>query len=495
VNRALRRISLAALVMFVALLINVNYLQGFQATSLASRTGNIRTFDQQYQYQRGAISTADGVAIARSRPAKGIYKYQRYYPFGPVYAPVTGYDSLYSATGIEQADDKLLQGTDPKLTVRNLIDLITGKPKQGASVQLTVNSRAQQAAYAALKALGKSGAVVALNPRTGAVLAMASYPSFDPNAYATFDGNKLNKIDARYRNDPNQPLLNRAINASYPPGSTFKIVTSSTALGTGRYTPNTLVYAPTVLKLPQTTNTLINSNGEICGSGSGQVPLIGAFTQSCNTAFGALGMKLGAAALKQQADKFGFNNAGLMIPMPVSPSNYVAPPSQALTAYSAIGQFSDTVTPMQEAMLSAAIANGGRLMKPYLVQDVKAPDLTTVQQATPSLLGQPVSAATAGAVKTMMLSVVNSPAGTAYGVPGIHAPGLDIAGKTGTAQNQANNTGLNDAVFTAFAPASNPQIAVGVIIKGGGYGAAAAAPIAVQVIQAYLAYLHLGGRG
>jgi peptidoglycan glycosyltransferase len=324
---------------------------------------------------------------------------------------------------------------------------------------------------------------------------MASYPSFDPNAYATFDGNKLNKIDARYRNDPNQPLLNRAINASYPPGSTFKIVTSSTALGTGRYTPNTLVYAPTVLKLPQTTNTLINSNGEICGSGSGQVPLIGAFTQSCNTAFGALGMKLGAAALKQQADKFGFNNAGLMIPMPVSPSNYVAPPSQALTAYSAIGQFSDTVTPMQEAMLSAAIANGGRLMKPYLVQDVKAPDLTTVQQATPSLLGQPVSAATAGAVKTMMLSVVNSPAGTAYGVPGIHAPGLDIAGKTGTAQNQANNTGLNDAVFTAFAPASNPQIAVGVIIKGGGYGAAAAAPIAVQVIQAYLAYLHLGGRG
>ncbi len=200
-NRALRRISLACLVMFVLLLINVNYLQGFQASSLASDKGNIRSFDQQYQYQRGSISTSDGVTIARSRPVRGIYKYQRYYPFGPVYAPVTGYDSLYSSTGIEQAEDKLLSGTDPKLTVHNLIDLITGKPQQGASVRLTVNSRAQQAAYAALKANGKSGAVVALNPKTGAILALASYPSFNPNAYTTFNGAQLNKIDKRYRRD------------------------------------------------------------------------------------------------------------------------------------------------------------------------------------------------------------------------------------------------------------------------------------------------------
>ncbi len=491
-NRALRRISLACLVMFVLLLVNVNYLQAFQANSLAGRSGNIRSFDQQYQYQRGAITTADGVAIAKSRPIKGIYKYQRYYPYGPLYAPVTGYDSLYSATGIEQAENKLLQGTDPKLTVRNLIDLITGKQQQGASVQLTINSKAQQAAYAALKATGKSGAVVALDPATGAILTLASYPTFDPNLYATFDGAKLNKIDARYRNDPNQPLLNRAINASYPPGSTFKIVTSSTAFQSGRYNVNTPVYAPNVLKLPQTSNTLINSNGETCGTGSGQVPLIGAFAQSCNTAFGALGMKLGSAALRQQADLFGFNRSSLTIPMQVSPSNYVAPPSQALTAYSAIGQYSDTVTPMQEAMLAAAIANGGKLMKPYLVQDVKAPDLTTVQQTTPTQLSQPVSATTASQVKQMMLSVVNATNGTAFSVPGIHAFGLDIAGKTGTAQNGTNNTGLNDAVFTALAPASNPQIAVGVIIRGGGYGAAAAAPIAVQVIQAYLHYLKRG---
>jgi penicillin-binding protein A len=483
-NRALRRISLACLIMFVALLINVNYLQGFQANSLAAQKGNSRTFDQQYQYQRGSISTADGVVVAKSRPVKGIYKFQRYYPYGPVYAPVTGYDSLYGATGIEQAENKLLSGTDPALTVRNLIDLITGKQKQGASVQLTINSKAQQAAYAALKATGKSGAVVALNPKTGAILALASYPSFDPNKYATFNGVKLNKIDARYRKDPAQPLLNRAINGTYPPGSTFKIVTSSAAFSTGRYTMNTTVPAPTSLSFNDSSKTLVNDDGEACGSG--HVPLIFAFTLSCNTAFGHLGDRLGSPALKRQAEKYGFNHSGLAIPMPVSPSNFPLVTGQALTAYSAIGQFDDTVTPMQEAMLAATVANGGRLMKPYLVQDVKAPDLTTVQQARPTQLSQPVSAKNAQQLKQMMLSVVNSPNGTAYVVPGIHQPGLNIAAKTGTAQNGTNNTGLNDAVFTALAPESNPSIAIGVIIKGGGYGAAAAGPIAVQVIKAYL---------
>ena len=483
-NRALRRISLGCLIMFVLLLINVNYLQGFQANSLAGEKGNVRSFDQAYQYQRGSISTADGVVIAKSRPVKGIYKFQRYYPHGPVYAPVTGYDALYGATGIEQAENKLLSGTDPTLTVRNLIDLITGKQKQGANVQLTINSKAQQAAYAGLKQNGKSGAVVALNPKTGAILALASYPSFNPNAYTTFDGVKLNKVDARYRKDPRQPLLNRAINATYPPGSTFKIVTSSTAFGTGRYTMNSVVYAPPSLSFSDSNKTLVNANGELCGNG--RVPLIFAFTLSCNTAFGHLGDQLGSPALKRQADKYGFNHSGLAIPMPVSPSNFPLVTGQALTAYSAIGQFDDTVTPMQEAMLAATVANRGRLMKPYLVQDVKAPDLTTVQKAKPAKLSQPVSAKNAAQLKQMMLSVVNSPNGTAYVVPGIHDPGLKIAAKTGTAQNGRNDTGLNDAVFTALAPADNPSIAIGVIIKGGGYGAAAAGPIAVQVIKAYL---------
>jgi penicillin-binding protein A len=486
-NLALRRISLACLIMFVALMINMNYRQGFQASSLTNKPGNSRTFDQQFQYQRGSILTSDGVTVAESRPIKGIYKYQRYYPAGRVYAPVTGYDSMYSATGVENAENKLLAGTDPTLAVRNLIGLITGKPQQGYSVDLTVNSKAQQAAYAGLRANGKSGGVVAINPKTGAILALASYPSFNPNEYTTFNGTKLNKNDAALRADPSQPLLNRAINETYPPGSTFKIVTSSTAFGTGRYNPNTSVPAPTVLHLPQTTNTLINNDGEVCGSGSGSATLIVAFAQSCNTAFAHLGEVVGNAALKRQAGKFGMNSGKLNIPMPVSPSNYPLVSGPAYTAYSAIGQYNDTVTPLQEAMFSAAIANGGTLMKPYLVQSVKAPDLSLVQQASPSVLSHATSANTASDVKQMMLAVVNQPDGTAYGVPGIHGVGLEIAGKTGTAQNGGNNTGLNDAVFTAFAPASNPTIAIGVVIKGGGYGAAAAAPIAVAVIKAYLA--------
>ncbi len=488
-NRALRRISLACLVMFVALMINMNYRQAFQASSLASKPGNVRTFDQQFQYQRGAITTSDGVTVAESRAQKGIYKYKRVYPYGPLYAPVTGYDSIFGQSGVEQAENKLLAGTDPALTVHNLIDLITGKPQQGASVQLTINSKAQQAAYQALKANGKSGAVVAIQPKTGAILAMASYPTYNPNDYATFDGQQLDKTDKKLRAEKSQPLLNRAINETYPPGSTFKIVTSSTAFNSGHYTPSSSVYAPTVLHLPDTSNTLINNDGEVCGSGGGTAPLTVAFAESCNTVFGHLGEVLGNPALKKVADKFGMNSTKLNIPMPVSESSYPVVHGGAYTAYSAIGQFNDTVTPLQEAMFSAAVANGGKLMRPYLVQTVKAPDLTTVSQATPHVLGRPDTTRTAGYVKQMMEQVVNSPQGTAYAVPGIHGAGLQIAGKTGTAQNGQNNTGLNDAVFTALAPYSNPSIAVGVVIKGGGYGAAAAAPIAVAVIKAYLSYL------
>jgi penicillin-binding protein A len=490
VNRALRRISLACLVMFVLLLVNANYVQAFEANNLAGRPGNARSFSQQFQYQRGSIVTADNKTIAESRPVKGIYKYQRYYPYGPVYAPVTGFDSIYSATGIEQAEDRQLSGSDPALAVHNLIDLISGKPKRGATVQLTINSAAQQAAYSALKATGLQAGVVALNPQTGAVLAMASYPSFDPNLLATFDGTELNKIDKELIADPRQPLTNKAINQTFPPGSTFKIVTSSAAFSTGKYNADTRVYAPTSLKLPQTSNRLINFDGEACNDGSnptgtGKVPVIFAFTVSCNTVFGNLGMTLGGSALRAQADKFGMNDPNLTIPLAVSPSNFPPVSAPAFTAYSGIGQYSDTVTPLQEAMFSAAIANNGTLMKPYMVQKVTAPDLTPLETANPVTLSEAVTPAVASEVKRMMINVVQSPEGTAHATAFL--PNIEIAGKTGTAQNGINNSGLDDAVFTGFAPASNPQIAVGVVVKGGGLGADASAPIAVKVIEAYLA--------
>jgi penicillin-binding protein A len=493
-NHALRRVSLLLLAMFVLLLLNVNFLQVFEPASLAAKKGNARTFSQQFQFQRGSIITADNKTIAMSQHVKGIYSYQRHYPDPAVYAPVTGYDSLYSATGIEQAEDKFLSASDPKLAVHNLIDLVTGKPKKGATVQLTINSAAQTAAFDGLRATGLPGGAVAIDPSTGAILALASYPSFNPNKYATFDGTQLRQIDHRYLTDPRQPLLNRAINQTFPPGSTFKIVTSSTAFTTGRYNPDLRVYAPTNLKLPNTSNELINFDNSPCNDGSnptgnGKVPLIYAFTVSCNTAFGNIGMNVGNTALRQQANKFGMNNPGLRIPLQVSQSSYPPIPHHdpALTAYSAIGQYSDTVTPLQEAMFAAAIANHGTLMTPYMVQKVTAPDLTPLLNTSSTPLAQTVSPTVAAQVARMMTSVVQQPYGTAHN--SAFLPNITIAAKTGTAQNGAQNGGIDDAVFTCYAPVSNPQIAVGVIVKGGGHGADTSAPIAVKIIQAYLASL------
>jgi peptidoglycan glycosyltransferase len=413
--------------------------------------------------RRGSIVTADGVTIAESTPSNDIYKYQRKYPDGPEYAPVTGYHTLHSDSGFEAAENSVLKG-----------NLVT----------LTLNSKAQDAAWNALKALGKPGAVVALNPKTGAILAMASYPSFDPNVLATHDGAKFNKADRQLLADKTRPLLNRALQGAYPPGSTFKIVTSSALLTQSPGTTiNTSVDSPTALTLPQTQHILHNDQGEVCGNGSGQAPLITAFAQSCDTTFGKIGIQVGANALNSMAEQFGMNDANLTVPLPVARSGYTIPPSQALTAFSAIGQFSDTVTPLQEAMFAAAVANGGTLMKPDLVKQVTGSDLSTVQGLSPSVLSHSISSSVADSMKQMMLATVQQPEGTAYAFRQAVA-GIEIAGKTGTAET-GTVTSLNDAAFTCFAPFANPDIAVGVIIQGGGYGASAAAPIAVQVIKAY----------
>ena len=487
-NKALLRLSIACLAMFVLLLINVNYLQAFESSSLATKPGNIRVFNQQFQYQRGSIlATGDNgdTKIAESRLTKGHAGiYQRFYPDGPVYAPVTGYDSIYGATGIEAAENNDLSGTAPSLEVHNLVSLITGKPKLGATVALTISPRAQTAAYQALAQSGHSGAVVAIDPQTGAILAMASFPTYDPNGYATLSGTKLNKVDAANRANPSEPLLNRAVEQSYPPGSTFKIITSAAALSTGKVaSQNATLPAPNSLPLGNG-NTLINDGGETCGDGN--PPMIQAFWLSCNTAFGKLGQQLGGATLVKYANLFGANSSTLKVPLPVAASVIPTETDPAFEAFAAIGQHDDQVTPLQEAMIAATIANHGTLMTPYLVKQVIAPDGSTVQNASPTQLSQAVTPAVASEIQAMMVQVTQNPAGTAYATANSSVAGVEIAGKTGTAQNGINNSGLDDAVFTSFAPASNPQIAVGVIVKGGGFGADAAAPIAVKVIQAYL---------
>jgi penicillin-binding protein A len=492
VNRAIRRLSLVCLAMFVLLLGWTNYLQVFRVNSLAQEPGNIRIIDQSLKNQRGEIIANGGgpqKVIAESRLTKGGI-YQRYYPYPYAYAPVTGYDSLFGNTGIEQAEDRYLNGSAPGLAIYNFKGLFTGHSKQGASVYLTIDPKVQAAAYNALVSMGQSdggkpAAAVAIDPSTGAILALASYPTFNPNLLAPISSAQVSKNDRTLLNDPNQPLLNRAINDSFPPGSTFKIITSSTAFSTGAVASSTsTIPAPQFYPLPGSTHVLTNDDDETCGDGNPQIIL--AFTLSCNTAFGKLGARLGGPALHKYASQFGFNDPNLTIPMAVSPSLFPNITDPAETALSAIGQFSDTITPLQEAMIAATIANKGVQMRPYLVQQIRAPDQEVVPSGQSTSARQVVSSAVAAEVAKMMYSVTHNPAGTAFGTASpAEADGINISGKTGTAQNGNNNSGLNDAVFTCFAPSADPQIAVAVIVKGGGFGADAAAPIAVKIIEAF----------
>jgi len=504
-NRPIKRVALAVLVMFLILLVDVNYLQAVEAPSLANKPENGRTAYAQNRVQRGNIVTADGVTVATSKPSSGLYQWQRVYPAGPTYAPVTGYDTIFSqaqapnyATGVERAENDLLTGTGSQLAFRNFIDTLTNKPQKGATVQVTINSKAQKVAYEQLQGTlqGKTvngrqqvGGVVALNPSTGAILAMASYPSYDPNQLAVHNTTTLNKVDSQLNSQSPSPLLNNATQTTLPPGSTFKIVTSSAWYNQdSTRNLNTVVDSPQPLKLPNG-NLLNNDNNEQCGDGSGHTPVYYAFAQSCNTPFANLGIQLGGSTIKSMATAYGLNNpAALEIPgVSVAPSNFTAEQDKSFTAFDAIGQHDTTVTPLQEAMFAATVANNGVLMKPYLVQQVQASDLSMVDQTQPAQLGKPISSTIAGYEKQMMLAVVQQPEGTANAFNSNAENGLIIAGKTGTAQNGVS--AQPDAVFTAFAPADNPKIAVGVMIEGGGYGAAAAAPIAVAVIKAYLATL------
>jgi peptidoglycan glycosyltransferase len=494
-NRAIRRLSIVSLLLFVSLMLNVNYLQVFRANSLASEPYNSRIFSEQLKNMRGEIIAAGDsgkpeIVVAKSKMVKGGY-FKRVYPDGREYAPITGYNSIlattspFGQTGIEKAENKYLTGTASNLAVYNLKGLFTGKPKQGASVYLTISPKAQDAAYNALVAMGKPAAAVAIDPQTGAILAMASYPSFNPNAYTPINSGKVAKNDKRLRDDPSDPLLNRAINDTFPPGSTFKLITSSAAFKTGKVAnQNATIPAPTAYLLPGSHTNLYNDNGAPCGDG--HPTILFALTVSCNTAFAKLGVTVGGDALHSTANAYGFNNPNLTIPLPVSASAYPALTDRAQIALSAIGQFNDTETPLQEAMVAAAIANHGTMMRPYLVSQIKAPDQSVVQTAQPEVYGTPISPAQADYLTAMMEQVTHDPAGTAYATAGPPATHITIAGKTGTAQNGVNNSHLDDAVFTCFAPAANPRIAVGVIVKGGGFGADAAAPIALKIIQAYL---------
>jgi peptidoglycan glycosyltransferase len=483
VNAPIRRLAAVVLVLFGTLLLSSTYIQFVQASSLRDKPGNRRTLLENYARERGPI-LVDGKAIAQSVPTDDELRYRRRYGTAELYAHLTGYYSfVYGAgSGVERSEDSLLSGSSDQLFYRRMVDLVTGRKAQGASVELTIDPAAQKAAAEGLG--NQRGAVVALDPRTGAILALVSSPTYDPNRLTGHDVNKVQDAYKELNADEDDPLVDRAISGDlYPPGSTFKLVTSAAALSSGKYNEHSQVYGGARLDLPQTTSDLPNDTPGPCGPGN-RVDLTHALEISCNTAFGSLGLTLGGDALREQAAKFGFGDR-LNVPMPVTPSTVPAGMNPPQTAQAAIGQFDVRVTPLQMAMVSAGIANKGVVMSPYAVKTVRSPDLDVLEQARPQELSEAVSPDVAAQLTRMMQQVVTGGTGTRAQIPGV-----SVAGKTGTAQQGKGEP--PHAWFTAFAPADDPKVAVAVVVEDGGragseaFGGRVAAPIAKSVMEAVL---------
>lgn len=478
-NAPIRRLALVVFTMFTALLMATTYIQFVQADELRDRPGNRRTLLQTYSRDRGAILVG-AETIAESDLTNDDLRFIRVYPEGPLYAHVTGYYSFtYGAAGLERSRNSLLAGTDDSLFYRRLPDLVTGEESQGASLELTIDPAVQQVAADALG--DRRGAVVALDPRTGAILAMVSHPTYDPNELASHRLTAVDEAWASLTSDPARPLVNRVTAGDlYPPGSTFKLVVTAAALESGSYTPDSVLEAPLRYTLPGTSTSLPNFGGAACGDND-EASLFDSLRASCNTAFAWLAGQLGTETINAQAEDFGFGQA-LQVPMPVTPSSYPTDVDEAQLALTGIGQHDVRVTPLQVAMVSAAIANGGVVMTPYVVETVRDEDLDVIEETSPQELSTAISPRTADELTEMMVAVVADGSGRAAALPGV-----EVAGKTGTAEYGTN--GAAHAWFTGFAPADDPTIAVAVVIESatddwtGETGGLVAAPVAAAVIE------------
>ena len=494
-NRQIRQVAFLVLVMFATLALSVTSVQGLARPSvweswsangaLNSDPRNRRTVSRNFDTERGPILLAGGTTIAstqKSDDGQGSEDYQRIYANGPLYAPVTGYFSpaFASMTGMEKEGNSVLNGDDPSLFSSRIKTLITGDSQRGGAVELTIKPEIQQAAYDALG--GREGAVVALDPKTGAILALVSTPSYDPSAFATRNGNAANEANTTLSQDSSRPLDNRAIAGNrYPPGSTFKILTTAAALRTGKITPDQEVDAPDTITLPGTSHSLENYGGESCG---GRTSFSHAFAQSCNTPFAQLAMDVGEEELAEEAHNWGFDSK-LSIPLTVTPSTYPDNDSQAQTAMAGIGQASVQATPMMMAMVAATVANNGEQMTPYLVSRTLDPDLNEVDTTSKKVARTPIDPATAKSLSSLMQTAVTDGTGNTAQVAGVQ-----VAGKTGTAETGSDTGPTTWFVGFAGTDINKPQIALAVVLDGNAEtednatGGKVAGPIAAQVIDA-----------
>ncbi len=478
-TRPIRRIAFVLGLMLVALLVNVTIIQVVLAGDYRDRPGNQRVLLEEYDRERGPILVGSN-PVARSKETGDTLRYLRVYSDGPLYAPVTGFYSLvYGATGLERTENRILTGRSALFVVDRAEQLFAGREPAGGAVSTTIDARAQRAAFNGLR--GKKGAVVAIEPATGRILASVQFPSFDPNILSSHDPAAIREYYATLEADPAKPLLNRPIVSLNPPGSTFKLVTTAAALASGRFTPDSVIPGPRTYDLPDSTRKIRNWNGQSCGPGD-VVTLRQALAISCNTAFAWLGNQLGDEALRTQAQLMGFDQS-FEIPLRAATSRFPEDPDEPQTAMSAIGQFDVRATALQMAMVAAAIGNSGKTMNPYLVQEVRGPDLAILQTTEPTMYEQAMTPLNAAQLTEMMVNVVENGTGSNAQIPGVR-----VAGKTGTAQTGNDNPAV--AWFVALAPAQSPEVAVAVVVEDAGApevsGNQLAAPIARSVIEAVL---------
>jgi peptidoglycan glycosyltransferase len=483
-NKPIRTVSIFCMLLFLALMVNATYLQFWKADSLNDDPRNRRVIEAAYSRDRGAI-LVDRTEIAESEPVDDKYEYLRTYPEPLKYAHVTGFFSFYNQTGIEQTQNQVLSGEDPRLFVTKLVDLISNEAAQGGSVQLTLDPDAQQAAFDGLRGLPGSveGSVVAIEPSSGKVLAMVSLPSYDPNRLATHDLEESADAYEALDEDEAEPLLNRAIQKTLPPGSTFKLVTAAAAiseldLDADSDVPGGAEYTP-----PQTSN-VIDNEGRDCGSGN--IAFTQAMGNSCNTTFAKLAVEVGPDAMLEQAEKFGFNQHYLDDLRPQAESNFPANAEDAFLAQTGIGQYEVRATPLQMAMVVAGIANDGNVMKPYLVDEVQSAEYDTLEKTDDEEFSQAMSSSDAEVLTDLMVYTVESGTASPAAITGI-----EVAGKTGTAQSGIDNVPPY-AWFVSFAPADNPEVAVAVMIeqadisRGEIAGGLLGGPIAKAVMEAVI---------
>nr|WP_223875332.1 penicillin-binding protein 2 [Nanchangia anserum] len=479
------------LVMVLAVMVSTTATQFFAAADLTADSRNTRTIYNAQGKPRGPIIVS-GTPIASSTPlpSQGTNKrYQRSYMASDgMYSQLTGFYSLQGQSqGLEQTENEVLLGQAPSQLMDRLTQMVKGTEESGGAIELTIDPAVQQAAWQALG--GRRGAAVAIDPKTGAILAAVSSPSYDPNALATLDQSHATQAMEAYQKDPARPMDNRAFGGHrYAPGSAFKLITAAAMLSSGQYTPDTTVQAPVTIQLPQTERTLSNIDHSTCAGG--HPPLRIAFALSCNTPFAQAGMNLGQDQMQKMAEAFGFNKSFTM-PLAVTESIYpqlegdnadvMAPPQ---LAYSAIGQYNVQVTPMQMAMVAQTIANDGVRMQPYLVARELDSQLNPTSTTAPKRVGEPISASVANQLTDMMVAVVNQGTGTQARIKDVQ-----VAGKTGTAE--VGDSGRADGWFVGFAPADDPKIAFAVVVEGDQNGVrslhgADVAPIARDMILARL---------